>query len=372
MRSLVTGGCGFIGSHLVEHLLATTDDEVVVLDGLTYAGDATRLATLDGYDPKRCHIVWHDLRAEVPASTHERIGPVDRAFHFAAMSSVDRSIAEPEETIIGNNAITAYFYKYVRLWQPDIEAVVHVSTDEVYGPAPPGVMSREWDAILPSNGYSASKAGCEASAFAYWRTHGLPVVLVNIMNVIGRRQLPEKFLPRTIAAIRAGRPVTVHARPVGSIADFEDTRVERRQAGVAPPAIWKDQVGCWWEPSSRVWIHADDVAGAVTFICRNLPPRRYTPDAQRPDRWHIAGSDEVDVARMAEWVAQDLGAKAELEFVDYHSSRPGHDHRYALDASALRAEGWAPSMTTREAVHAVVRWEISQFGPYTDPNGSPQ
>jgi len=355
MRSLVTGGTGFIGSHLVEHLLASTSDEVVVLDGLTYAGDATRLATLAGYDPKRVSIVWHDLRAEVPASTHERIGEVDRVFHFAAMSSVDRSITDPEETIIGNTAITAYLYKYLRLYQPEVEAIIHVSTDEVYGPAPPGRMSREWDAIQPSNGYSASKAGCEAAAFAYWRTHGLPICIVNIMNVIGRRQNPEKYMPRTIRAIQAGESVTVHARPWD---------------GVAPaPTIVKDDAGRWWEPSSRVWIHADDVAAATTFILDHLRVRRYTPDAERPDRWHIAGSDEVDVATMAHWIAKDLGAVAHLDFVDYHSSRPGHDHRYALDASALRAEGWKPDLTTREAVAAVVEWEISQ---YTAANAGPQ
>ena len=347
MRSLVTGGTGFIGSHLVEHLLACTDDEIVVLDGLTYAGDSTRLALLEGYEPKRVTMVWHDLRAEVPMSTHERIGTVDRAFHLAAMSSVDRSIAEPEETIIGNNAITCFTYKYLRLYQPNIEAIIHVSTDEVYGPAPPGKMSVEWDTIRPSNAYSASKAGCEASAFAYWRTHGLPIAIVNIMNVIGRRQLPEKFMPRTIASVLAGVPVTIHARP------YDD------DPGI--PALHKGTDGRWWEPSSRVWIHADDVARAITFICENMAPRRYTPDAERPDRWHIAGSDEVDVATMAQWIALDLGVKKPvLDFVDYHSSRPGHDHRYALDASALRAEGWTPSLTTREAVQAVVGWEMGR------------
>lgn len=350
MRSLVTGGTGFIGSHLVEHLLATTHDEVVVLDGLTYAGDATRLAELKGFDPRRCKIVWHDLRSEVPLSVHERIGPVDRVFHFAAMSSVDRSITEPEETIIGNNAITAYTYKYLRLHQPTVEAIVHVSTDEVYGPAPAGVMSREWDSIKPSNGYSASKAGTEAAAFAYWRTHGLPIVIINIMNVIGRRQNAEKFLPKTIYAIRKGDPVLVHARPTE-----EDTPTAS--------TIWQGNPGEWWEPSSRVWIHADDVAQAMVFITEKLGVRRYSADADRPDRWHIAGSDEVDVARMAEWIGMALGVKPNLEFVDYHSSRPGHDHRYALDASALRAEGWEPSMTTREAVHAVVEWEMSRWTP---------
>jgi dTDP-glucose 4,6-dehydratase len=361
MRSLVTGGCGFIGSHLVEHLLAATDDEVVVLDGLTYAGDATRLASLDGYDPKRCRIVWHDLRAEVPMSTAERIGTVDRAFHLAAMSSVDRSITDPEDTIIGNNAITAYFYRYMRTYQDRVEAIVHVSTDEVYGPAPPGRMNVEWDPILPSNAYSASKAGCEASAFAYWRTHGLPIAIVNIMNVIGRRQLPEKFMPRTIAAIKAGVPVTIHARP------YADKAPQKR--------LVKDEGGRWWEPSSRVWIHADDVAAALTFITDNLGARRYTPDAERPDRWHIAGDSEVDVATMAHWIGLDLGIVPRLRFEDYHSSRPGHDHRYALDASALRAEGWRPSLTTREAVRAVVEWESrtasSESSPYTGTNAGP-
>ena len=344
-RVLVTGGCGFIGSHLVELLLTTTDWHVTVLDGLTYAGDASRLAQLSGYDPTRARVLWHDLRAPIPDTLSAKLGQFDAIYHFAASTHVDRSITDPLEFWIGNNAVSAHFYDWVRREQGrTLGIVIHVSTDEVYGPAPDGYASHEWDTILPSNPYSGSKAGCEAIAFSAWRTYDVPLVLVNIMNVIGRRQAPEKFLPRTIRSIQAGLPVTVHARPIKLSGEVK--------VGGAPV-----QDATVWEPSSRVWIHADDVAGAILYIDANLRVVRY-PLADRPERWHIAGTDEVDVATMARWIGAELGVEPELEWVDYHSSRPGHDHRYALDSSKLTAAGWSPKMTTREAVAAVVKWEV--------------
>lgn len=290
-------------------------------------------------------MLWHDLRAPIPPSLSAKLGLFEAIFHFAANTSVAHSIEEPLDFIVGNNAITAHLYEWVRLTQGrTLGIVIHVSTDEVYGPAAPGYFSKEWDPILPSNAYSASKAGCEATAFAYWRTYGVPVVLINIMNVIGRRQDAEKFLPMMIRAVRAGEPVTIHARPIKqSEAMLRDDRLGLNSPG--------------WEPSSRVWIHADDVAGAIAYIDGNLRVARYGL-ADRPERWHIAGTDEVDVAKMTRWVADDLGLEPQLRFIDYHSSRPGHDHRYALDASKLAAAGWSPTRTTREAVAAVVKWEV--------------
>lgn len=326
MRILITGGAGFVGAHLVEHLLETTSWDLVVLDSLTYAGRTDRLTDMAGYDPARVTLLWHDLRAPIHPHLDEQIGAVDAVLHLASESHVDRSIADPVPFVHNNVDCTLTMLEWART--RDLSHFVQVSTDEVYGPAAEGQRHREWDPYLPSNPYAASKAAQESLAIAYWRTYRVPVVVTNFMNMYGQRQHVEKFVPRTLRSLLAGQPATLHARPVS--------------------------IG--WEPSSRHWLHARNHADALRWMLTVTIPAAY-PSTDRPDKWHVAG-DELDVLAMAQKIAKAAGKPLEYEYVDYHSQRPGHDHRYALDPSKIHAAGWKPPVDLDESLERTVQWML--------------
>ena len=332
MRVLVTGGAGFAGSHLVEHLLVTTDWDLVVLDGLTYAGRPDRLTDCQGYDPSRVTLLWHDLRAPIHGWLDARIGPVGAVLHLAAQSHVDRSIKFPAPFVQNNVAATVNLLEWAR-WRDGITHFVQVSTDEVYGPAEAGTAHAEWATVLPSNPYAASKACQEAIAVSYWRTYGVPVVVTNTMNLAGERQDGEKFVPKTIRAVIAGNEVPLHGRPLGD--------------GT-------------WEPSSRCWLHARNHADALRWVLTDTIPAVF-PDADRPDRWHVAG-EEKDVLEVAGMVAAAAGKRLRYRWADYHSSRPGHDHRYALDAGKIAAAGWKAPIPLAESLERTVHWFMAHPG----------
>lgn len=325
MRVLITGGAGFAGHHLIEHCLLTTDWELVVVDGLTYAGRPDRLTDCQGYEPSRVTLLWHDLRSPVHGWLDDRIGNVDAVLHLAAESHVDRSIGSPVPFVHNNVDVTLTLLDWART-RTELTHIVQVSTDEVYGPAEEGTAHAEWAPILPSNPYSASKACQEAIAFAYWRTYGLPVVVVNIMNMFGERQDREKFVPLAIRRVLAGNEVLLHGRPVPG----------------------------GWEPSSRCWLHARNFADALRWVLTETTPAAFGT-ADRPDRWHVAG-EEHDVLEVAQRIADAAGKPLRYRWADYHSSRPGHDHRYALDASKIAAAGWKAPVPFAESLERTVHW----------------
>jgi dTDP-glucose 4,6-dehydratase len=243
---------------------------------------------------------------------------------------VDRSIKDPGPFVTNNVAVTLNLLEWAR-WRDGITHFVQVSTDEVYGPAEPGTAHAEWATVMPSNPYSASKACQEAIAFSYWRTYGLPVVVVNIMNMFGERQDREKFVPLATRAVLAGDEVPLHGR------------MRHEGAGLYN-----------WEPSSRCWLHARNFADALRWLLTETTPAAF-PDADRPDRWHVAG-EERDVLEVANLIAEAAGKGFRARWVDYHSSRPGHDHRYALDASKIAAAGWKPPVPLAESLERTVHW----------------
>lgn len=329
MRVLVTGGAGFIGHHIVEHLLETTDWNVVVLDGLTYAGRVDRLTDIDSYDPSRVQVLWHDLRAPIGPGLDVRIGDVDVVINAASDSSVDRSLREPEAFILGNIAIAVHMLAWARA-RGDLTHFIQISTDEVYGPVPMGRPSEEWDPILPSNPYSASKAAQEAAAIAYWRSFGVPVIITNTMNNFGERQEKEKFIPGAILKLLMGKPVTVHAA-------YDKTKNE-------------------WIASSRVWLHARNHADALRFIIENVKPSMYDDGALWPGRFNVAGEREVDVVEIVSIVADALDIEWAVWHEDYHASRPGHDLRYSLNGDELHSLGWKPPVPFEESLARTAVW----------------
>jgi len=213
VKVLLTGGGGFVGHHTLEHILKTTDWDVVVLDSFRHKGISARLRAVFNANPneiKRVTVVTHDLRTPIDEITSKEIGHIDVIINNASESHVDRSLIEPRHFIMNNVSIAVSMLEYARTI-PDLKLFIQVSTDEVYGPAKNGDSHPEYDAILPSNPYSASKASQEAIAISYWRSYDIPVVISNTMNIIGERQDVEKFIPKTISQLLSGLKMPVHA-----------------------------------------------------------------------------------------------------------------------------------------------------------------
>ncbi len=320
---LVTGAGGFIGHHLVEHWLANTDDEIVGVVSFRHRGCPLRLRHLQ--ESPRLRIVYHDLRGPITLRLAEVIGPVDVVLHLAAQSHVDRSIADPVPFIRNNVDVTLNLLEYARVAKPRL--FVQVSTDEVYGSAAPGQAHSEWSSIVPSNPYAASKAAQEAIAVSYWRTYGAPVVITNTMNNFGERQDPEKFIPLLIRSVLAGERVAIHG-----------------QDGV---------------PGSRFYLHARNHADALLFLSRRLKKAPPYPSLTRPLRLNVVGEHEIDNVALAYRIANLLGKPLVAELVDHHSSRPGHDLRYALDGAELSLWGWKPRVGLEESLERTVRWTLA-------------
>lgn len=343
-RLLLTGGAGFIGHHTITHLLERTDWQVVVLDGLTYAGDARRVAEAipDTVDRARVELVWHDLRAPlVGSAAAERIGAADYVINMASDSHVERSMLDPVPFVRNNVDIALSVLEWCREVKP--LKVIQVSTDEVYGPAPEGHAHVEWETVAPSNPYAASKACQEAIAYSYWRTFGVPLAITNTMNNYGERQHREKFLPMAVRRLLAGTPVPVHGRPL--------------RPGV------RRTVGPRWRASSRVWMHARNHADALRFLLEQVPFPRYEGNVDdgrlRPLRLNVAGEAELGVDQVVRLTAEALGLpwhEDMLDWVDYHSSRPGHDMRYSLDGTALAGLGWVAPVPLKESLARTVQW----------------
>ncbi len=325
-RVLLTGGLGFIGSHVVEHWLLNTDWEIVVLDSLRFAGRIERLVDIEGYDPSRVSVYWHDLRAPIHEQLRGAIGDVDYIVNMASDSHVDRSIEDPVPFIHNNIMLVLNILEYARQVEP--EKIIQIGTDEVFGPAPPGVMWDERAALRPSNPYSASKASQEQIAFAYWRTYDVPVILTRTMNNFGERQHPEKFVPMAIGNVLAGRPTLIHGtKLLGN-----------------------------WVSGSRVWLHARNHADALMFILDEIDPVEFDALNDHPTWFNIAGEREVSNMEIVDRIGAILDIKPQWEMIDFHTSRPGHDLRYALDGSALVLAGWDPPMDFEDSFEKAVLW----------------
>jgi dTDP-glucose 4,6-dehydratase len=326
-RVLLTGASGFVGSHVLRHILANTTWEVVCLSSFRHRGltDRIRLAVKDYDDDfNRVKVVSHDLTAPISPVLSNEIGKIDYVFNVASDSHVDRSIVEPVPFIENNVSLVCNMLEWARF--SDIDRFIHVSTDEVYGPAPSGYAHREWeDQYLPSNPYSASKAAQESIAYSYWRTYDLPLIITNTMNIIGEMQDPEKFVPMIMKRVLSEETVTIHASPTGEI-------------------------------GSRFYLHARNQADALIYTI-NQPILKYG-ESHVPQKFHVVGEREVDNLEMATMVAEYVGKPLKYELVDFHSSRPGHDLRYALDGNKIAEAGWVAPLSLEESIERTVNWTL--------------
>jgi dTDP-glucose 4,6-dehydratase len=334
MKVLLTGAGGFVGHHTLSHLLKTTDWNFVVTDSFRHYGTSGRLRAVFDEIPeayKRVKVVTHDLATPIDPVTAKEFGDINTIISMASGSHVDRSISDPRPFVENNIALALTIFDYARTLD-NLKCLIHVSTDEVYGPAPLGTSHAEWEPLIPSNPYSASKMGQEALAIAYWRSYGLPMIITNTMNIIGERQDVEKFVPRSVSHLLKGKPVPVHA----SLIDGK------------------------WTSGSRFYLHARNQADALRHLVETFydKPHRYCDGLSRPERFNVKGEVEISNDEMAFLIADILGVNRSnaVEYVNVEGTRPGHDLRYALDGSKLESIGWNPPVPFKESLERVVNW----------------
>lgn len=333
-RILITGAGGFVGHHFLEHVLINTDWNVLLTDSFRHKGKVDRISEVLGTHPQAKHrveVITHDLNAPFSVQTMLRMPPVDYMVMFASESHVDRSIEDPVPFVRNNVEVALNSLELARDLQPS--NFVWISTDEVYGPIreTDDTGHEEWAPILPSNPYAGSKAAQEAIAISYWRTYGVPLQLVNCMNMIGERQDPEKFVPSTIAKVFRGETVTIHGT--------------------------HNHIG------SRFYIHARNLADGILFMLANKEPagfglNSYDGEIVKPDRFNIVPPDRVDNLEMAKLIAQYVGKPLNYELVDFHTTRPGHDPHYGLDGAKIRDLGWTMPVPFETSLKRLVDWTL--------------
>ncbi|MBI3648720.1 MAG: dTDP-glucose 4,6-dehydratase [Actinobacteria bacterium] len=301
---LVTGGAGFIGSHLVDALLASDDGRVTVLDKLTYAGSRENLAGHEG-DPRFRFVLGDVADAEqvVPL-----VAEADRVVHAAAEGHVDRSIEGPREFLVTN---VLGSFTVLEACRETGTPMLLVNTDEVYGEGAEGTTFDEDDPMRPRNPYAASKAAAELLAHAYRETYGAHVTSVRGTNAFGPRQFPEKAIPVYVMAALEGRPLPVYG--------------EGRQR--------------------REWLFVRDwVAACLAVLEHGRPGEVY----------NIGGGHELANLELAKQVCALAGAPEDL--ISFVPDRPGHDFRYGLSWDRLAGLGWKPQVSFEDGLARTVAW----------------
>ena len=352
-RVLLTGAGGFAGHHFLEHVLATTDWEVLATDSFRHKGTTDRIAQVldrqftteailhsDAGLPltwkSRTSVITHDLNAPFTFRQVADMPDIDYLVCYASESHVDRSILDPVPFVTNNVQVALNTLELARQLKP--KAVIWISTDEVYGPVEADNLKghAEWAPMLPSNPYSASKAAQEDIAISYWRTYGVPVIIVNCMNMIGERQDPEKFVPLVINRVLKGETVKVH--------------------------------GSAREPGTRHYLHARNLADALTFLLKMTRPTRFGEDlylfagptkADRPDRYNIATPDRIDNLTLASAIARYADKPLYWGWEPFSVARPGHDAHYGLDPSKILLMGWKPPVPFDESLRRTVEWSLA-------------
>ncbi len=309
MKILITGGAGFIGCNFARRIAARHPDwDVVVLDKLTYAGRLENLADLQA--SPRFTFVQGDVADPVVVS--QVLPGCDYVVNFAAETHVDRSLYDA-----GSFIQTDVYGTFVLLEEarrnPKLRLFVQISTDEVYGSVESG-SSRETDALMPRNPYSASKAGGDRLAYSYFATYGLPVIVTRASNNYGPYQYPEKVIPLFVT----------HA--------LDDLRVPLYGDGL----------------NVRDWLHVDDHAAAVELLLEiGVPGETY----------NVGGGNEVPNLELTRRILSLVGKSEAL--IERVPDRPGHDRRYSLDCSKLRALGWSPAQPFESGLADTVAWYVA-------------
>jgi len=309
MTILVTGGCGFIGSNFVQHMLDRHPGETVInLDKLTYAGNPENLSGIENHP--NYHFVKGDICDRNVVESIFKQNKVDAVINFAAESHVDRSIVGSAIFIETNVAGTNVLLDVAR--EHSVGRYIQISTDEVYGSLGTEGKFTEGSRMHPNSPYAASKAAADLLALAYHHTHGLPVIITRCSNNYGPFQFPEKLIPLMIARALDDKPLPVYGDGL----------------------------------NVRDWLHVKDHCSAIDLILRGGKPGEV---------YNIGGTNEwknIDIVRL---VLKKLGKPDSL--ISFVKDRPGHDRRYAIDAAKVNRDlGWRPRISFEKGLDETVEW----------------
>lgn len=328
-KLIVTGGAGFIGSNFVRYWCNRyPGDRIVVLDALTYAGNRQNIADLEGHANLR--FVQGDIGDRALIDQLLQTEAIDTIAHFAAESHVDRSILGPDAFVRTNvvgtfTLLEAFRHYWDAAGQPMHYRFHHVSTDEVYGSlGPDDPAFSETTPYAPNSPYSASKAGSDHLVRAYHHTYGLPTLLTNCSNNYGPYHFPEKLIPLMCINILLGKPLPVYG-------DGQNV---------------------------RDWLYVEDHCSAIdAVIYRGMPGETY----------NIGGNNEVKnldlvhlLCELMDELAPDLPVRPAKSLITFVKDRPGHDRRYAINATKIQTElGWTPSVTVAGGLRRTVEWYLN-------------
>lgn len=331
-RLLVTGGAGFIGSNFVHYWCDRyPGDRVVVLDALTYAGNRDNLATLEGGENFR--FVKGDICDRPLVDSLLKQENIDTLAHFAAESHVDRSILGPaafvQTNVVGTFTLLEAFRQHwetIQNPQSKIDLLfLHVSTDEVYGSLSPNAPAfTEITPYSPNSPYSASKAGSDHLVRAYYHTYGLPTVITNCSNNYGAYQFPEKLIPLMCINILMGKDLPVYG-------DGQNV---------------------------RDWLFVGDHCRALDMVIHQGKPG---------ETYNIGGDNQVKnidlvsmLCHLMDELAPDLPVRPSSKLITFVKDRPGHDRRYAIDASKIKNKlGWNQSVAIERGLRRTVEWYLT-------------
>lgn len=309
-KVLVTGGMGFIGSNFIRYWLNRfPDDAVINIDALTYAGNPDNVADLSQHPG---YTFLHGDIADPAAVERAMSQSVDIVVHFAAESHVDRSIREPERFVRTNVLGTHQLLEAARRHR--VRRFVHVSTDEVYGSLGAEGYFTEQTPLAPNSPYSASKAGSDLLARAYYETFGFPVIITRCSNNYGPYQFPEKLIPVAITRALKDEPIPVYGDGL----------------------------------NVRDWLHVEDHCAAVALAALHGKPGEV---------YNVGGHNERTNLQVAETILETLGKPADL--IQMVEDRLGHDRRYAIDPSKMEKElGWRPVYSFEAGIRQTIDWYV--------------
>ncbi len=305
MKTLVTGAAGFIGSEFVRRLSELDNQELLLLDSITYAGDIRNIP--GGQENKNFHKI--DIRDKQSLRKLFESHEIDQVVHFAAESHVDRSISNPEIFAETNVLGTLNLLECASSFS--LKRFLHVSTDEVYGSLSTGFATEDYP-LKPSSPYSASKAAAEQFVFSFLHTFNLPIVMVRCSNNYGPRQYPEKLIPYFISKLMMGLPVPVYGTG----------------------------------RNIREWMHVSDCAEAILSVLKA---------GSTGEIYNISSGIFRENIEVAQLLVHLMGKDESL--IEYVEDRKGHDFRYAIDSSKIRDElNWEPKIDLESGLKKTLTW----------------
>ena len=311
MRVLITGGAGFMGSNAIRYFLKKYSDiEIVNLDKLTYAGNPDNLKDIE--NNSRYRFIKGDIIDR--NLLDNTVKDVDVIINYAAETHVDRSILDPKEFIVTDVLGTYSLLESAK--KHNIKKYIQISTDEVFGSIQDGKFTEE-SPFKPNSPYAASKAGGDHLCRAYFKTYDMPIIVTHSCNFFGPYQYPEKLIPLFITNLLENKKIPVYGDGL----------------------------------QAREWISTQDHCQAVDLILQK---------GKAGEVYNISTGDEIKNIEITKLLLAELNKND--SFIDYVKDRPGHDRRYAIDATKLRALGWSPKMNFNDGIKQTIEWYKNNEG----------